>query len=175
MKDKIDITTYETPATPAIGETAIMIEPIRLSADLKKAVHEGMEVIEQFTGILNRETDALRRADTATVGVLYEEKMLLAQAYQSVYSQLKMRRDELRTLDMATKTKLDKIGTKFQRAANANVRALNNMKKSTTRLVERIMQFARQAVNEEPKGYGRNGRVINNERVSAPIRLNETL
>jgi hypothetical protein len=112
-------------------------------------VGEIMRLIEDFGGLLKRETEALKKADFAAVDTLQAPKRAMAMQYQTLVVSLSSRREEMRGLDVAARERLVRARTQFTLILNDNLRALETAKDSTRRLVTRILDTARKAVVDE--------------------------
>ncbi|MBN8521052.1 MAG: hypothetical protein J0L77_04035 [Alphaproteobacteria bacterium] len=132
-----------------------------LSRDATKALQEMMVTIDALRGVLVRETQALDNADNESFMLLQEHKVSLAREYQSGISQLLSRKDEIRLLaDPAAKARLSIQQAEFHDTVELNRERLDRMRKSFSRIGERIMSVARETVKKETQfAYGASGQM----------------
>lgn len=108
-----------------------------------------MALIMAFGVHLQEETAALRRADFATVEKLQQGKKNFAKDYHAQVTAFAARRDEIANLDVATREKIVRMRIEFTNTLNDNTRALESARDSAKRLVNRILDAARQAVVDD--------------------------
>ena len=108
-----------------------------------------MRTIEEFGALLTRETAALKEADFITVDSLQQQKRDMAQKYHAQIVTLTARREDISTLDMTMRERLVQARTQFTLVLRDNMRALDAAKDSAKRLVDRILEAARETVVEK--------------------------
>jgi hypothetical protein len=116
---------------------------------LKNAVLEVLEVLESFSLLLKTETAALKKRDFDVVDKLQPEKRLIARQYQDLVVGLGARREEMGKLEMSLREKLIRKRTDFTLLLSDNMRTLENVRHSTQRLVDKILDAARSSVTDE--------------------------
>jgi tRNA A37 threonylcarbamoyltransferase TsaD len=127
---------------------------------LQSQVHEVLDVLGHFSTLLTNETDALKKSDFQTVDTLQQNKRDIARKYQELVSALSTRQTEMATLDQPLREKLIKARTAFTLILQENMVTLEAVKKSTQRLVNRILDVARDTVTEETHHkYAANGKM----------------
>ncbi len=116
---------------------------------LVSEVTDVMQLIEDFSTLLIRETAALKKSDFNVVDTLQPSKRRLALEYQNMVTALSNRKAEMASLDVAAREKLVKARTQFTLILNDNLVALESAKESTRRLVGKILDAARKSVVDE--------------------------
>lgn len=140
------------------------------AASLKNELAATMELLTRFGKFLETETQALRKADFKTVDQLQDDKKNLAKSYHTQISTLSARKAELAALDLPTREKLVLARKKFTEILNDNLHALAAAKDSSKRLVDRILEAAREAALEDKtSAYTARGRM--NTPVKAPLSI----
>jgi hypothetical protein len=91
---------------------------------------------------------------------LQQGKRDIARKYQELVTALSTRQTEMATLDQPLREKLIKARTAFTLILQENMVTLEAVKKSTQRLVNRILDVARDTVTEETHHkYAANGKM----------------
>lgn len=116
---------------------------------LKNAVLEILDVLESFSALLKTETAALKSREFNIVDRLQPEKRLIARQYQDLVLGLGARREEMGGLEMPLREKLIRKRTDFTLLLSDNMRTLENVRHSTQRLVDKILDTARATVTDE--------------------------
>lgn len=129
-----------TPTLPA--ETA----PV---AGLRSDVLSVLAVLDDFSALLTAETAALKQKDFPAVDALQASKRDLARRYHDMIVALSAQPDVLSAVDMPLRERLVRTRTEFTRLLQENLTVLETVKKSTQRLVDRILDVARASVTEE--------------------------
>lgn len=124
-------------------KTPVQKPPLRL------LIQDLMGLIDTFSNLLLRETQALGKADFASVDVLQPEKKTLARTYHDKVAALGGRSEEMTTLDLSLREKFIRARMQFTIILNDNMRALDAAKNSAGRLVARILDTARKTVIDE--------------------------
>lgn len=133
---------------------------MKSGSDVKSEVMDVLKVIEGFSTLLKKETDALKSADFKTVDGLQTDKKIFAKQYHAVVTGLSTRKDDIVKLDIPVRERLIRARTDFTIILNDNLRALEMAKDGTKRLVNRILDAARQAVAEDHQtGYSAKGQM----------------
>ncbi len=152
-------------------------EPKKIAAPaLGTQVQEVMALITAFSALLTKETDALKKADFAAVDALQGDKKLFATQYNAKIAALAERRDEWQTLEVALREKLIKHRAAFAAVLNDNMLALERAQNSVKRLVNNILEAARQAVAEDNQtAYSRAGRAMTYRSAGAALTTDHRL
>ncbi len=122
---------------------------MKSSGTVRNDALEVLRVIDAFGRLLQTETNALKTSDFRTVDGLQTDKKNFAKQYHAVVTGLATNKDEVMKLDVTLREKLVRARTEFTVILNDNLRALEMAKDSTKRLVNRILDAARQAVAED--------------------------
>lgn len=143
---------------------------------LTNQVEELLALITLFGALLTEETEALRKADFKKVDSLQDKKRLLARDYNKLTALLADRRDELLNLDLLLRDKLLNSRSGFNRIVDTNARALDAAQNSTKRLINRILEVARDAVMEDTQtSYSNAGRVNTYKSASTSLSVDQSL
>lgn len=143
---------------------------------LADQVEELLALITVFGALLTKESEALRKADFKTVDSLQDEKKLLAKKYHTLIALLADRRDELLNLDLLLRDKLLNARSGFNRVLDTNTRALDAAQNSTKRLINRILEVARDAVMEDTQtSYSNAGRAKTYKSASTSLSIDQSL
>lgn len=127
---------------------------------LRDLVLETMATIDTFAALLDHETQALKKSDFKAVDHLQTDKRNLAREYQAQVALLGERKDEMMSLDLPLREKLLKTRTKFTVTLTENTQALETMKNSAQRLIDRILEAARLSVADTTQtSYSGKGQV----------------
>jgi len=143
---------------------------------LRGEVLEVLGVLDDFSALLNAETAALRKNDFAAVDGLQAHKRALAKQYQDVIVKLSARPEALSAVEVPLRERLIRTRTEFTRLLQENLTVLENMKKSTQRLVDRILDVARQSVSEDRHhAYASSGRAESARSTSLSLSIDKSL
>lgn len=113
---------------------------------LEKATFELLSTLKDFNALLLTETAALKKADFKKVELLQPEKRTLAKKYHEIVTSFSQHKTDITMLDLALREKLIRARTEFTMTLNDNMRALESSKNSTKRLIDRILETARNSV-----------------------------
>lgn len=149
-------------------------KPATPSQALKKEIIDVLELIERFGRLLEKETSALRKANFKAVDGLQEEKKNMARSYQTHVSALHSKKAEIINIDMPLREKLINARIGFTTVLHENLRAIDAAKDSSKRLVDRILEAAREAALEDKtNAYTARGRMNNQTKAPLSISLNQ--
>lgn len=116
---------------------------------LRADVMNVLSVLDDFSALLTAETAALKSSDFEAVDCLQAHKRELAKRYHDMIVQLSTRPDALTAVDGSLRDRLLRARTDFTSLLQENLTVLENVKKSTQRLVDRILDVARQTVTDD--------------------------
>lgn len=145
-----------------------------MSNAINTKVLEALNASEAFSALLDKETDALKRADYNTFADMQDEKIYGAQRYQESVLSLEPDVDFLKSIDNALKDKLREAHARFRLAADANESALLASKKVAERIVSLIMDAAKRGVQEAPN-YGAMATQTVSAKIPLHFKVNEVL
>jgi hypothetical protein len=132
-----------------------------IKTPLRQHVQEILALIAAFTNLLVRETEALRKSDFKAVDTMQADKRLFARQYEAKVRALVSRREEMTGLELALREKLVKERNRFNAVLDENMQALDLAQNSTKRLVNRILEVARNAVTESREtNYSSSGKAM---------------
>ncbi len=122
-------------------------------AALETATLNLIKSLRDFNALLVKETSALKKADFKGVEALQAEKRTLATQYHEIVSSFSQNKADLSALDLTLREKLIRARTEFTMTLNDNMRALESSKNSTKRLIDRILETARNTVVDEKQTH----------------------
>ena len=136
-------------------------------------IAEVLDLMDVFKALLVAETDALKKADFKKVDSLQPEKQRMAKQYETQIKGLFAKKAEMITVDLKLRERVVSARTQFTKTLYDNMRAIDNARKSSKRLVERILQAARDAV-EEKTVYGGRGKMEPTQKILS-VRIDQSL
>lgn len=143
---------------------------------LKTEVLNILGVLENFSKLLMDETLALKKSDFKTMDELQAQKREIAKIYQDMVTSLSQRQAEMSGLDGDLRERLIMTRMRFTHILQDNMVALENMKRSTQRLVNRILDVARDSVTEDTHHkYSANGKMQSTKSSSLSLNLDQNL
>lgn len=143
---------------------------------LQTEVLDILSVLEDFSKLLNTETLALKKSDFQTMDSLQQDKKDIARKYQDMVTSLSARQSEMASLDGALRERLIMTRMRFTHILQDNMLALEHMKRSTQRLVNRILDVARDSVTEDTHHkYSASGKMQSTKSSSLSLSLDQNL
>lgn len=143
---------------------------------LKTEVLNILATLEDFSKLLLDETLALKKSDFKTMDDLQPKKRDIAKTYQDMVTSLSQRQGEMSGLDGDLRERLIMTRMRFTHILQDNMLALENMKRSAQRLVNRILDVARDSVTEETHHkYSAGGKMQSTKSSSLSLSLDQTL
>ena len=122
-------------------------------------VAELIVTMQEFGGLLETETRAVKACDSNTVAALLERKQFLAVHYQRQVACLSDCGPELQTLDIKVKTVLRQAWQRFSEIMANNALALSVAQKATRQVIDLIVDAMRQSQTSLAEStYGRSYR-----------------
>lgn len=150
--------------------TPLMRTPIDVDV---KAV---LRLIDDFSGLLQAETAALKKADFKAVDDLQAEKRNYARRYHQLITGLCERRDDMMALDAAQKQSLTAARDGFGKLLKENLDTLEAAKDGAKRLVNRILDAARRNVVDDRKThYSNSGRAQSYKTATLSLSIDQKL
>ena len=139
-------------------------------------VNSLLKALDTFSAVLEKETVALKSFDIDTVDALQEEKRQIAKMYQTMVQDLMSHKEALGNLDLRSRENLVRQRTNFTLLLTENMRALEMMKDSAQRLAGKIMDVARQTVQEENQtNYSPKGKMQSFKSSTLSINVDQSL
>ncbi len=143
---------------------------------LRTEVLNILTVLENFSKLLMDETLALKKADFQTMDHLQPQKREIAKAYQVMVTSLSQRQSEMSGLEGELRERLIMTRMRFTHILQDNMLALETMKRSTQRLVNRILDVARDSVTEDTHHkYSASGKMQSVKSSSLSLNLDQKL
>ena len=145
-----------------------------LSAHPDSAAEEMLRTIEILHGVYSEETQALESSDIKRFMALQDNKIEVASLYHDGMRQMLERKNELRAINPALKSKLEDAQKKFSELTQRNLQALDRMNRTTERLGETILSAVkREAQQRNTVNYGEGGTLHHVEKRRISMGLNE--
>jgi len=143
---------------------------------MKQQVQEVLAVIAAFSDLLAKETEALKKADFKTVDTLQADKKLFAKQYHAKVLALSENRENLLALELPLRERLMAERARFSAVLDENMQALELAQNSTKRLVNRILEAARETVLEEKQtNYSKAGMTTTYKSAATSLSLDQSL
>ena len=134
--------------------------PKELPGDTMHAIGDVIAAAQCLEDIYCAEIDALQKPDTEAFMSLQSDKIEAAQHYYATMTQMIARKDELETIDSATKEKLYAMHAQFSKTATNNMKAVKRMQRYTGRMGKTLRDAAIRAVQKHnASGYGQDGKM----------------
>lgn len=141
---------------------------------LEIKVQKTLEAVESFSSLLEKETQALSKADYTSFSLLQNDKLILAQKYQEAILAFEEDLPHMSSLQQTLKDKLKQMHSRYQLAAENNQKAILAAKSATERMVKLIMNAAKQTVMDGPC-YSAAGVQGISDKLPIHFKLNEVL
>lgn len=159
-------TTLAAPATAGLKHSSL----------LRDDVLDIIVVLEDFCTLLSDETDALKTFNFEKVDSLQAEKKSIAARYQGLVVAMGNRRAEIEDLDTTLREKFVRMRTHFTHVLQENMMVLESTRNSANRLVNRILDTARQNITEEQvTNYSAKGRMQAYKSSTLSLSLDQSL
>lgn len=140
------------------------------------AVQDMLQFLKVFAAFLEEETEALRAAEYDRADDMQHRKKELSHQYQSRIQVLVNRKEEIQKMPEQIKEMIIQARLAFSKVLTENLQAIDGVRQSSQRMVNRILESARESVSEDA-GYNAHGQIYSTtSKGSSPvsIRLNET-
>jgi hypothetical protein len=137
--------------------TSNRIENASVSADPARVMQDLMQSMDALRDLYKQENTALKTADTPAFFALQEEKIQLAQNYQSQMERVLSRKDDVLLVHPDFKSLVRKKQEEFTQLATENLTSLSRMRRTAERMGQRIIDAARIAARQESVSYGATG------------------
>lgn len=136
-----------------------------LSKDPSMAVQETMETISKMRAVYEQENNTLATSDTKGFMALQDQKMRVAEEYQSRMAALMARKDDLKSVDPDLKNQLRTMHKDFSDLVTQNKSALERMQRCMGRLSGMMHNAAKEALQKHrTTAYNADARVHDNDR-----------
>ena len=134
-------------------------------------------LLTQLIRCLDAETAALQENNRDKAALRSREKILLLQNYEAISRGLQKKPDMLMDLDSSVKLHLKEKILHFERSLNANTNTVSTSKNAVNRLINRIMDRARDAIKSPLQPYNNKGQIMARKSGSSmmPVKLSEEL
>lgn len=149
---------------------------VKLSTSPEKAAQEVIAIITDITNLYKEENQILADAKTRDFQALHETKMWHVSRYEQAIHQMVARKEDMKSLSVTTKNKLQALQASFAEIASTNTDRLQRLHQATSRLGNTIRTAATEAVAKRTStGYGASGKVENSRTRNMSVGINETI
>jgi hypothetical protein len=134
-------------------------------------------IIKRMSKCMTQETLALQSQNRAIAAEMAEEKARHLQAYRALAEEVKSRPDVVSGLDPDIKKHIETMMAEFEVIMKDNIRVILSNRFAVKRLIQRIMDKAREAASSNHQYYNAQGKIMNGSgQKSAMVstQLNET-
>jgi hypothetical protein len=145
-----------------------------MAVALRDKVTNALLAVDQFSTLLETETEALKASDFDKFEILQDKKIELAQSYQDAILAFEEDMDVLPQLEELLKEKLFAAHARYNRAATENQETLLIKQKVSERILNLVMRAAKQTVMDTPS-YGSRGIQAMSDKIPVHFKLNEVL
>ncbi len=147
------------------------------AVSIEVLVQKTFQVMKELESLLEDESAALIAANFKQADSFQDKKKELSQDYNSCIRNLINRKEDVAALPASMKELIVKTRLHFSKVLSANMRAIDGVRKSSQRLVDKIIDSARETVSTDA-GYNAAGRIYSSSSVAGSpvsISINETL
>lgn len=127
------------------------------SDSLQTLVGATLALIDDFTTVLDQESDALIKVDRKGVDALQDKKVAMGRAYYEAMMALGEKQTELKTADAETKSRITQAYKKIQKSFDRNIQALNAAREVAKRVQNIIVEAAKKSVEHDSPNYNAGG------------------
>ena len=138
-------------------------------------VNEMIKLMHDLSLVLEQENELLHKAKFRQAENLQQDKRTYVDTYKSKIAALFERKDEFAALDETLAERLVVTRTSFLELLNKNLRILSNAKESSRRLVQRILDTARNTVESKPNYNAGGAMLASNPQSATSVRFNQEL
>lgn len=144
--------------------------------DARSEVAAFTTLMTEFGNLLERETQALKAVEFASVDALQADKRQMARRYHDGAQTLLSMKEQIAALDVKSKESMIIARTKFTKILHDNMIAMEAVKSSAGRLVERIRSaMVDEVINERQTHYSSSGQVGSWQSAATSISLDSRL
>ncbi|MGM0422277.1 MAG: hypothetical protein ACQEQL_04160 [Pseudomonadota bacterium] len=141
-------------------------KPTKPIASIEAEAADMIRLMNDFAEVLQKENELLNKAKFREIETLQPDKRKYVEAYQSKVELLSQHKAQFANMDKTLAEKLVLTRTEFIKTLNKNLRALAAAKDSSRRLVQRILDTARD-VAENKTNYNATGTMLSSNPYSA--------
>ena len=138
-------------------------------------VNEMIKLMHDLSLLLEQENTLLHKAKFRQAEELQNDKRSRVEDYKAKLAALFERKDEFSSLDDTLAERLVVTRTNFLKLLNNNLRILSTAKESSRRLVQRILDTARETVETKPNYNANAGMMASNPQSATSVRFNQEL
>jgi len=151
-------------------------EPTTTKVTIEKQIEELLSIVTSFSTLLENETAAIKSYKFKEVSELQENKKFHAVRYEEKIKALNERREELMSVDIQTRERLQKERIKFGTVLEKNKKALQNAQESAKRLANFILDTARKTVTADNQtNYSLTGQAQTFKSATNSLSIDQTL
>lgn len=146
-----------------------------LPADTNKALQSVIGIINQLYSVYEKETEALNAYDGGSFMSMQNEKVDMANKYQSSIAELINRKAEITNASPVLKQELREMQQKFSDMTQENLAALQRMHRISERLGQTIHRAAKNSIKKQNgRRYSESGTIQEDKRRSISMGVSET-
>ena len=138
-------------------------------------VNEMIKLMHDLSLVLEQENEFLHKAKFKQAEELQANKRTHVETYKAKLAALFERKDEFSALDETLAERLVVTRTNFLQLLNKNLRILSTAKESSRRLVQRILDTARNTVETKPNYCAAGSMQSSNPTSATSVRFNQEL
>lgn len=156
-------------------KTDMTSKPVKPLASIEAEAQKMIQLMDDFSKVLEKENELLRSAKFREIETLQPAKRQYVETYKGKIEMLSQHKEQFATMDTKVAETLILARTEFTKILNSNLRALAAAKDSSRRLVQRILDTARDVV-EEKTNYNAAGSMLrSNPQSATSVRFNQEL
>lgn len=118
------------------------------------------KLLKSLIECMSQETLAIKAQKQDIAAKMNEEKSRLLPHYQSIAKELKENPSLLREADEDVRKQLSALMAEFSAVMNENIMTIQTGRTAVSRLIERLLNKAREAVNKSGRRYNAKGKLV---------------
>ena len=133
------------------------------------------KLLKNLIECMSQETLALHAQNQTIAGTMSKEKIRLFATYKAIAAELQNNPDILKTIDKDIQKQLITLMDDFDQTLKENITAIQTGRFAVSRLINRLLTKAREAVGHPNRNYNEKGKLVEQKIQSAtfPTQLNE--
>lgn len=150
-------------------------KPALTLESVEAEVHSMIQLMSDFSEVLEKESELLRAAKFHAIEPLQSDKRKYVQEYKNKIDLLSQHKEEFKALDQTLAEKLVLARTEFVKILNRNLQVLSAAKDSSRRIVQRILDTARDAVETKTNYNAAGAMMRSNPQTATSVQFNQEL
>ena len=133
------------------------------------------KLLKSLIECMAQETLALKSQNQSVAGQMTKEKIRLLTTYKAIAAELESNPDMLKSVDEDIKKQLKGLIGDFDATLKENITAIQSGRSAVSRLINRLLNKAREAVNNTNRNYDSKGKLVEQrvQSMISPTQLNE--